>query len=283
MSSAAVKRSSIGNETGWRSSTSRAARTASTASARGTAYSISSKRTSRWEAKIACDQSTRSRLDATAEAKRFRRGIVPGKRRATSLTARKAWLSMSVSLTYVRARPRLVGGSSVGSCVRVSATSACGKLQNSKWSWASARSCRPLEHLLERLRAVEVAHPEGRHAAQRDRGDDAERADRHARGAQLVAAGDRALAAVGEHELDRLDLARDDRVARAGPVRAGGDRAGQRLGVDVAEVRHREAARVQLARERVQPDAGLDAHEPAGRVGVQHARERVERDAASRP
>ena len=31
------------------------------------------------------------------------------------------------------------GGSSVRSRVRVSATSACGKVQNSKWSWASAR------------------------------------------------------------------------------------------------------------------------------------------------
>ena len=45
------------------------------------------------------DQSTRSRWEATAEAKRFSRGIVPGKRRATSLTARKAWLSISTSET----------------------------------------------------------------------------------------------------------------------------------------------------------------------------------------
>ena len=67
---------------------------------------------------------------------------MPGKRRATSLTARKAWLSISTSLTYVRARPGRSGGSSVRSSVRVSATSACGKVQNSKWSCASARSCR---------------------------------------------------------------------------------------------------------------------------------------------
>ena len=40
------------------------------------------------------DQSTRSRREATREAKRFSRGIVRGKRRATSLTTRKAWLSM---------------------------------------------------------------------------------------------------------------------------------------------------------------------------------------------
>ena len=51
-SSAALKRSSIGKLTGWRSSAARARRTASTACSRGTLYSISSKRTSRSEAKI---------------------------------------------------------------------------------------------------------------------------------------------------------------------------------------------------------------------------------------
>ena len=77
-SSAAVKRSSIGNETGV-ALEDRAGR-----AHRGDgvlardAYSISSKRTSRSEAKIPCDQSTRSRCDATAEAKRFSRGIWPG-------------------------------------------------------------------------------------------------------------------------------------------------------------------------------------------------------------
>ena len=42
--------------------------------------------------------------------------------------------------TRGRARARR-GASSVRSSVRVSATSACGKVQNSKWSCASARSC----------------------------------------------------------------------------------------------------------------------------------------------
>ena len=94
-----MKRSSIGKLTAWRSSAARAARTAATACSRGTLYSISSKRTSRSEAKMPCDQSTRSRCEATADAKRLSRGIVPGKRRATSLTARNAWLSISTSLT----------------------------------------------------------------------------------------------------------------------------------------------------------------------------------------
>ena len=48
---------------------------------------------------MACDQSTRSRCEATSDAKRFMAGIVRGKRLATSLTARKAWLSISTSLT----------------------------------------------------------------------------------------------------------------------------------------------------------------------------------------
>ncbi len=61
-------------------------------------------------------------------------------------------------------------------------------------------------------------------------------------------------------------------------MRAGRDRARHRLGVDVAEVLHRQPARVQLARERVQADAGLDPHAPRGRVGVEHAGQRVERD-----
>ena len=98
MSSAAVNRNSIGNETGWRSRISFAVRSASTTCSRGTAYSISSNRTSRGDAKIACDQSTRSRCEATFEANRFSRGIARGTRRATSFTTRNAWLSIRTSL-----------------------------------------------------------------------------------------------------------------------------------------------------------------------------------------
>ena len=179
-SSAALKRSSIGKLTGWRSSAARGgahgldgvlarhARTPSPRSARA-----ARRRRSR------SDQSTRSRCEATADAKRFRRGIVRGKRRATSLTARKAWLSSRMSLDVGAAPGRAASaGRRCASCVRVSATSACGKVQNSKWSCASARSCSVVEDVLERLRLVDVAQPEGGHAAQRDRGDDAERAER---------------------------------------------------------------------------------------------------------
>ena len=88
-----------GNETGWRARISRAASSPSTAAARGSAYSISSKRTSRGEAKMACDQSTRSRREATEAAKRLRRGISRGRARASRLTAWNARLSSSTSLT----------------------------------------------------------------------------------------------------------------------------------------------------------------------------------------
>ena len=70
-----------------------------------------------------------------------------------------------------------------------------------------------------------------------------------------------ALAAVAEHQLDRLDLGRQVRQPRAGAVRAGGQRAGHRLHVDVAEVRQRQPAQVQLAAEPVQRHAGLHPHE----------------------
>ena len=120
------------------------------------------------------------------------------------------------------------------------------------------------EHVLERLRRVDPAQPERRHAAQRHGGHDAERAEPDPRGAQQVAVLRRqlALAAVAEHELDPLDLGRQVRQPRAGAVRAGGQRAGHRLDVDVAEVGQREAAQVQLAAEAVQRDAGLHPHEP---------------------
>ena len=156
----------------------------------------------------------------------------------------------------------------------MSATSACGKVQNSKWSWAVRALLEPFEDLLERLRPVDVAQPEGGHAAQRDRGDHPERAERRPRGAQELALVDHAHAAVGQDELDRDDLPGEVRQLRAGPVRAGGERSGQRLDVDVAEVRHRQPAGVQLARERLETDAGLDADERS--VGVQDAVKRVE-------
>jgi hypothetical protein len=59
-------------------------------------------------------------------------------------------------------------------------------------------------------------------------------------------------------------------------VRGGGDRAGDRLLVDVAQVGHRETVLGQRPAEGVQPDAGLDAHEAAARVGVQQRAHPIE-------
>jgi hypothetical protein len=94
---------------------------------------------------------------------------------------------------------------------------------------------------------VVVAQPEGGDAADRHRRDHAERAERDARRPQRVALVERALAAVGEHELHARQLAAEVREARTRAVRAGRERPGERLRVDVAEVGHRESARVQLA------------------------------------
>src|SRR3954447_21405427 len=139
-SSPALKRSSTGNETGWRSRIPRAARTASAARSRGTAYSISSKRTRRGEANTEYDQPTRSRRLATEDARRLRRGMAAGTRRASRLTAWKARLSSSTSFTYARAAGGSRTGASVRSLARVSATSEGGNVKNSKWSCASARA-----------------------------------------------------------------------------------------------------------------------------------------------
>ncbi len=135
-----------------------------------------------------------------------------------------------------------------------------------------------IEHVVERQRPVDGVEAEGRHAAQGDRRDDPERAKRHARGAQLVAAVDGQLRAVGEHELHRLDAGGEVAELRARPVRAGDQRARERLRVDVAEVRQREAVGVQLAHEPVQADAGLGAHEAARAVDVEYAVEPLERE-----
>ena len=76
----------------------------------------------------------------------------------------------------------------------------------------------------------------------------------------------------------RSDLPREVRQLRAGPVRARRERAGQRLGVDVAQVRHREATGVQLTAERVEADARPRRARARGGVGVEHAVRVVERE-----
>ncbi len=72
------------------------------------------------------------------------------------------------------------------------------------------------------------------------------------------------------------------RQARAGAVGGGGDRAGERLGVDVAEVLQREPVLGQARGELADRDAGLDAHQPGGAVDVENAREAVRVSAAGR-
>ena len=64
------------------------------------------------------------------------------------------------------------------------------------------------EHVVERERPVDGVEAEGGHAAQGDGRHDSERAEPDPRGAQLVAAVDGQLRAVGEHELHRLDARR---------------------------------------------------------------------------
>ena len=135
--------------------------------------------------------------------------------------------------------------------------------------------------LLQRRRARRRAAPARRRraAGTRARSAASRRRRRRARRATTRAArsssppSQRALAAVGQRPARRTRPGAERFGSRAPvpcvPVR---ERAGERLHVDVAEVGHRQPARVQLARERVQADPGLDADEPARGVGVEHAR-----------
>ena len=91
-------------------------------------------------------------------------------------------------------------------------------------------------------------------------------------GAQL------AHAAVGEDQLDRLDLGGDVAQPRAGAVGAGRDRAGDRLAVDVAEVLHRQPEPVQLLVEVGEDRPAPDPDQAGGGVGVEHAAQRLDPD-----
>jgi glycerol-3-phosphate dehydrogenase (NAD(P)+) len=116
-------------------------------------------------------------------------------------------------------------------------------------------------------------------APQRRLDDHAERAEAHLGGAEgLGVALGRAheRRAVSEHERELDHLARDVAQARAGTVRGRRDRAGERLHVDVAEVLHREAMRVEPAAELADRDASLHPREAALPVHVEHAGQAVE-------
>ena len=136
-----------------------------------------------------------------------------------------------------------------------------------------------VEHVLERQRPVDGVEAEGGHAAQGDRRDDPERAKPDARGAQLVAAVDGA--------------APSRRRARAPSPRRREARLPSRAPVPCVPVASAPASdcasmsprfgsarpwRVQLAHEPVQGDARLGAHEPARAVDVEHAVEALERE-----
>ena len=208
------------------------------------------------------------------------RGIARGKRRPVRLSSSSAWLSSSTSWTHARRRPRGVDG-------RVGAVVGAGQRQR------RVREGPELEvvvrvgalvergqHLLQRQRRVDAAQPERRHAAQRHRGHDPERAEPDPRGAQQVAvvARERAPLARAVDELERLDLGAEVLQPRAGAVRAGGERARQRLGVDVAEVGHRQAELVQPAAERGERDARLGLDEAGRAIGVEDPVEPAEVD-----
>ena len=135
------------------------------------------------------------------------------------------------------------------------------------------------EHVAERLRAVDAVEREGWDRADRHRVDQPERPEPEARAVErrpVGVGGDLERAAVGENEVDGLDLCGNTAEPRPGAVGTGRDRAGQRLVVDVAEVLEGEPEMVELAVELAEHDPGLDFDEPARAVHSQHPIEAVE-------
>src|SRR4051812_12140949 len=197
----------------------RAPRTASTACSRGSAYSISSKRTSRGLAKTSNESATRSRCDALRPASRLSAGIVLGARRATRLRSPNTRLSSTTACSHSRRGRRGGGGAALRVLGGGSAVGGGGARRGGRRVTAvvGARqrdrrvrereelevvvavdvAVELAEHVVERERPVDGAQAEGGHAAQGDGGDDPERAEPHPRGAQLVAAVDGQLRAVG--------------------------------------------------------------------------------------
>ena len=258
-----------------------AARIASAACSRGSAYSISSKRTSRGLAKTSKDSATRSRCEAPRPASRLRLGIACGARRADAVEQPEhVVVDHDVLQPLAPRAPRrgrrvaaVVGARQRERRVR----------EREQLEVVVAVDVRVelVEHVVERERLVDGVEAEGGHAAQGDGGHDSERAEPDPRGAQLVAARRRsarsrrrARAPSPRRSPPRLPS------LRARPVRAGDERAGERLRVDVAEVRKREPVGVQLAHEPVQADPGLGADEARSR-GRHRARGRGGRATAA--
>ena len=106
-------------------------------------------------------------------------------------------------------------------------------------------------------------------------GDDAERAEPDAGGGEqlgVLGGGSVHGCAVGEHEVERGDLGGQPAEPGAGAVRAGGDGPGDGLGVDVPEVRQRQAVRVERGVEGAQRGAGADPDAAGRRVQRLEAR-----------
>ena len=100
-SSGATVRTSIGNGTAKPrcSIIANTLRTACGVCSRGSAYSISVKRTRRGLAKICAELSTRSLLPARRVISRLSCGMRPGMRRPSRQSRPNAWLVSSTSLT----------------------------------------------------------------------------------------------------------------------------------------------------------------------------------------
>ena len=115
-SSGATVRTSIGNGTAKprRSIISSTRRTAATVCSRGSAYSISVKRTRRGLAKISAERSTRSLLPASLVTKRLICGIRDGSRRPARHASPNAWFVSSTSFVYAASLLRGRGGASCG-------------------------------------------------------------------------------------------------------------------------------------------------------------------------
>ena len=117
------------------------------------------------------------------------------------------------------------------------------------------------EHVGQRLGRSSAQQRERRHAAQRDLGQDAERADAEPGGREESAfdrVEQRTTSPVPVTRVDGLHEGGEAAVGGTGAVGAGGDRAGDGLRVDVAEVGHGQAVLGQPALSGVQRHAGLD-------------------------
>jgi hypothetical protein len=134
----------------------------------------------------------------------------------------------------------------------------------------------PVEHRVERLVPLDRLQHEPRHELQRDLHEHAERPQPQPHRGQQVGSLGLAHAqqlAGARDERGRDHLGREPTEREPGAVRARRDRARDRLPVDVAHVRHREAVRLEQAREPVEGRARTE-RDPAGRgIRVDHARE----------